>query len=201
MFLTGVLNNYSGIPGANPHLCRVAASLAWFRHQVNKTLIWRLVAARRGGEWADAGHEQRRGVPGAVEGVEGGWRQAQWWGMRGSHCKKVAFSVIFERKSSNIQASLRYSNIFYILRLFSFGMKDWRLPSMTWERSGGWFWNRWALNFVNLRFFCFSKSLFSFPTIIDTITSHTCFLASDDLQRFSLHCCCTWHNHDLKSSV
>ena len=64
--------------------------------------------------------------------------------------QKIAFSVIFERKSSNIQASLIYSNIFYILRLFSFGMKDWRLLLMTWERSGGWFWNRWNLNFVNL---------------------------------------------------
>ena len=103
MFLTGMLNNFSGIPGASPHLCRVASSLAWFRHQVNKTLIWRLVAARRGGEWADAGHEQRRGVPGAVERVEGGWRQAQWWGMRGSHYKKIAVSVISERKSTNLK--------------------------------------------------------------------------------------------------
>ena len=69
--------------------------------------------------------------------------------------QKIAFSVIFERKSSNIQASLIYSNVFYILRLFSFGMKDWRLLLMTWERSGGWFWNRWGLNFVNLSFFLF----------------------------------------------
>ena len=47
----------------------------------------------------------------------------------------------------------RTSRFSYLFRLFSFGMKDWRLPLMTWERSGGWFWNRWSLNFVNLRFF------------------------------------------------
>ena len=99
--------------------------------------------------------------------------------MRGSHYKKIAVSVVSERKSNNLRGGnlnsekkeLLGSLSFQVVQFWDEGLET-AIDDLGEER--------WMVleqvrpEFRQLKNFCsFLKWLFTFPTIVDTITPHT----------------------------